>query len=198
MDYDEAVIEFLSQKENLRLGFEIAERVPEVKRQIEIRFWHMCFDKLTSELAASKWAATWSVKIDDDNDLTKEEYGVNLVPSQPGGDDQTFVYYLTNWTSTTLNLCVGIYLASEDRIDRRTEPAIRELCETLSSMDYNGSKWSAARKEVASHGGANEFLLDLAERSEELAVESVDILWAMFEQTVIEVEKANRQLQGQP
>ncbi len=89
--YDDALIEFLANKANIRLALEIADRIEEVKHKLDRTFWERLKHKILQKLTPSKG---WRLCLH--RDRTGKENRVNLdlwypMPPTKGGDDHGHV-----------------------------------------------------------------------------------------------------------
>jgi len=66
--YDEAVVHFLSQKENLSFALEICDAVPGIKKHLLETFWNAVKSRIQSEVNCSKcWGMTADKHISNTN-----------------------------------------------------------------------------------------------------------------------------------
>ncbi|MBI1293575.1 hypothetical protein GC175_01285 [bacterium] len=71
MDYEQSVVEFLAQPENLPTALEVARRVEKVRDHLQIRFWHMYRDEMERRQRSSDVASDWRIALTADKDLLK-------------------------------------------------------------------------------------------------------------------------------
>jgi len=196
MEYDEAVIEFLSQKENLRLAMEVAERLEEVRRRLELRLWRTCHKLLADRLAGSEWADTWRAAIDSDEELTRNEYGVGLEPRGASDDVPRVFPYLTRYHYGSLNFYLRVPRPDAKETTDVQAANLLGLEEALKQEGFRSTKKDLAWKSIRTYDSLNSFLLDLSERVDELALEAVEFLWATFEGSVALFDRANAALRS--
>jgi hypothetical protein len=76
-DYRDAAVQFLLKPENLEVALEIAELVENVKQKLVLEFWHGLKSKVSENQSK---LATWSVKLDSDEQLKGNWSGLDCVP----------------------------------------------------------------------------------------------------------------------
>ncbi|MBL7222797.1 MAG: hypothetical protein ISS72_02995 [Candidatus Brocadiae bacterium] len=196
MDYEEAVAEFLSQPENFRLALEVAQRLEDAKRRVEIGFWHTCYAKAQEHLAGSEWATTWTVAIDPDENLPSNECGVRLLPNDRNGEAPVLVYDLTNWSSGSYSIYVRVPLSTRGDTTPYFPLGIDDFRRKWRQEGYGYTKSSVIWREIKRYEGTNSFLLDTVDRCDELASQAVDTLWDVFEETVADLVTLNAALRS--
>ena len=200
MDYDDAVIEFLSQKDNFRLAVEVSEHLEQAKARIQVGFWTACRKRLEERLKVSKWAKTWQATIDPDEDLGRKDAGVYLIPSDVDEDDDdpsAFTYCLKRWFSNKVILYPGAALGYYGLWQEHRSKEVERFAAALKRHGFNeSSKETMGWLKWRTYETVNEFLLAINERAEELAENGVEVLWDTFEKTAALAEKATAALRS--
>jgi len=81
MDYDTALIDFLSQEENLPFILELSEKVVQVKDKLHLKFWEKIETQLRKRLKESSFKTDWRLKLD--KNLFSSWSGIYLSPIAP-------------------------------------------------------------------------------------------------------------------
>lgn len=136
MDYESALIEFLAQRENVGLVFDIAERIEQVKENLLLKFWKNLAIKARDKLGA---ATGWDTSLDPGKTL--------LNAKQYGG------FYIKPSPEPPRYLCVGI--SQDDRFivhygivwseETKKSPDLGEintLRKKLEEMEYEIDRWT--------------------------------------------------------
>jgi len=80
MNYEEAVLDFLSKEENLPIALEVSDRIEQLKIRLHEEFWFTFRNALQDALAKSQRANDWQVRMTDRDGLLKDYAKCWLVP----------------------------------------------------------------------------------------------------------------------
>ena len=63
MNYEDAVLDFLSKEENLLIALEVSERIEQLKIRLQEEFWITFRSALQDTLTQSRWSNEWEVRM---------------------------------------------------------------------------------------------------------------------------------------
>jgi uncharacterized protein (UPF0297 family) len=130
--YDNAIVEFLGDKANIRLALEIAERIEEVKKTLDRTFWERVEQKILQKLIPSKG---WRLCLH--RDRTGQDIdiicGLTLFPENPS---KLYLYPCI----ANLDLYYGIAWSQEMRRPYPL-PEATKLYDALQDKGYQADNW---------------------------------------------------------
>jgi len=136
MDYESAVIEFLAQKENAGLVFDIVDRAEQVKDKLLLKFWRALETKARDKLGGP---TGWTTSLRPERDLLKaKEYGGFYI--RPSLQPSRYVY-IQMLQDDGFRLEYGIAWNAETKKPPELEE-INGLREMLKGMGYETGRWS--------------------------------------------------------
>lgn len=187
-DYNDEIIDFLCQEENLRTALEICSRMDDVKLKLHNEFWLSFDNALKTRLGDSPYANRWEIA---KNQPPKSTFTTSLYPLSPQSAE------------------IGIGLSEEGRNQnyhlfytigfRKTGTRKPEAAALRSKLRKLGFKKSVGpayimHKYLDYRTGKDGFLLRVAANPVDLAQEILEGLWIVFEQTSPEILDANMEL----
>ncbi len=195
-DFDTAVLDFLSEKENLRVALEIAERIEEVKRKLDLDFWIALRDFLDSALTSSTGLNGWVVELDKEilNNPVTNCAGISLAPKAQK-DQATYLYprmEVESW---------HIFFGTKWKREIKEQISLEEVVDLrkgLENSNFKQSAWWLGWKWTDYYLRNNDFLLRAASEKQGLAQEAGNILWSLFVEFLPGIEKANKALANMP
>lgn len=196
MNYDHAVIEFLSLPENLPTAFEIAKRVDHVKNHLIVRFWRECRDQLNSRLHAADATDRWEVVLASDNKLISDRASCRIAyRSQTSGTMQVEAMLESGQRAANSRLYYGLHWSREIR-DQREPAIVEELMTTVRSLGYVGEESAAWPLYIYFNCRLRDetFLLQFTSEPAQVVNEYTDVVWRFFEQIREPLEAANASL----
>lgn len=190
MKYRDAMVKFLSQKENLEYALEIADHIGEVKNRIFTSFWDGLAERLRGK--AIGWTVERNLQPQANNT------GVYLVPP-PRADAKASVFAFR--VQQELKSSIGnmsFFLAGVRTLDgnpmpgrdrvRTLEPA-RQLISILNSHDKNSNeRWLGWKRLSRDFDGERNFLLNIGDSIIDLFA---DEAIALFEETRLLILELN-------
>jgi hypothetical protein len=125
--YDDAIVEFLGDKANIRLALEIAERIEEVKNTLDRTFWERLEQKILQKLTPPK---AWRIRLYRERSSKEIDIlnGLALFPEHPS---KLYLYPCI----ANLDLYCGIAWSREVRRPYQLQNAT-EFYQTLQDKGY--------------------------------------------------------------
>jgi hypothetical protein len=182
--YDNAVVEFLGDKANIRLALEIADRIDDVKTKLDCTFWERLEQKILQKLTPSKG---WRLCLHRDN--TGQEIdiicGLALFPENPA---KLYLYPCI----ANLDLYYGIAWSQEVRRPYSLPEAIK-FYDTLQDKGYQSDNFWIGYKKAG--GGVklktNQMYVRIA-TDDHLEEELASALVELFEHLRTMIEDVNK------
>jgi hypothetical protein len=184
--YDDAIVEFLADPTNIRIGLEIAERMEDVKKALERKFWETLERKLRENLTLP---TGWGIQLNRDRTGREIEInsGLAIYPENPPGQ---YLYPCIAGDELWYGFAWG---AQGGRSLLQKE--VTRLRQMLQEEGYNEHSWWLAYKKVA--GGlslrTNQTYVRIATDDHLALVEELTSnLKELFEARRTMIEDANR------
>ena len=197
MDYEEAVSEFLSRKENFRLALEVAERMDDVKARKQIAFWEQAYTLLQTKLQNSPRSDSWIVDSAAEEDLLREDCGIYFIQKRFQDMPGSLYFGLTHYEHGRYYVYHRLAWEEEPRTQDQITEEVGRLRDALKADGWRSSKWSVGWKHIRAFDSHKSFLLELVERSEELAESCAEAFWEFFCSRAEDAAKANLSLAGE-
>lgn len=196
MNYDQAVIDFLTQPKNLATVFEIARRADQVKNHLVVQFWRDCRTQFASRLQAMDATGRWNVVLPPDEGLLGDWVSCRLTYRAP---DRKALYLevLLEAAQRTSNsrLYYGLHLSRSIQDARETD-VLSELMSAVSKLGYVGerSKTWPLFIELGVRLRDDDFLVRYANEPTQLVTEICDPVLGFFERIREPLEAVNERL----
>lgn len=186
MDYEQEVIDFLSQKENLPFVLDVAEKVEPVKEKLLLDFWNGLEAKFNAKLTEQALTDRWKVK--RDHDIPSDWGGISLIPVE----EPSIIYLhpgLEQWAGS-LRLFYGMHWSKENK-DPITFPDVRTLKLCLRNDRFKGSDWWIGYKLTDIYTRNKGFLIRISRNLDSVVDNVADISFDLIGKYVALVERAN-------
>jgi len=177
MDYEAAVIDFLSQEENLPFILELSEKVGQVKDKLHQKFWKKVETKLKERLNESSLKIDWRLILDDD--IFSSWKGISLSPITKS--KYLYVYPKLEQWSGDLRLFYGIHWSQQIETSI-TIQLINDFLQVLKDTGYiiGKSSWWPAYQLTDIRPKSNDFLLRISKNIDSHVNNIIDIFWEFF------------------
>lgn len=197
MKYEDAIVEFLAQKDNLELALQVSEHLEAVKRQLHSRFWSRCRDLLQERLCQMGAGKSWTVRPDDDKDPMVNDDGIWVDPSHV---EQAvhLTYGLVQWFSGEFSLYLKVTTSKGDGLMGHEGAELDELRSVLADENCRKASYAIGWQYVRKYQSHNSFLLEAAEKAEVTARNAVDVLADLIEKSEAAASKVNSWLKANP
>ena len=194
MNYEDAVLDFLSKEENLLIALEVSERIEQLKIRLHEEFWFTFRSALQDTLTQSRWSNEWEVRMTVREALLKDYASCLLVPRSIQRDQRYLRFGLQQGTrSQDYPLSYGIVWNKA----LGTELNIKEvdvLADKLRKEGFRSDSWWIGYKYLNYYPPRKEFLLRMAANRDEFIQEMIELLRALFEGKYPLIEGANAAL----
>jgi len=192
MNYEDAVLDFLSKEENLLIALEVSERIEQVKIRLHKEFWITFRSALQDTLTQSRWSNEWEVRMI--GAPLKDYAKCVLVPQSVRQGQRYLRLALPQGTrSSDYRLHYGVLWNKA----LGTELNIKEvdvLADKLRKEGFRSDSWWIGYKYLNYYPPRKEFLLRMAASKDEFIQEMIELLWALFEGKYPLIEGANAAL----
>jgi hypothetical protein len=190
-DYETAVINYLAQKENVGMAFEIVGIFTKVLDGLQIKFWRTFERKVRERLGGVEG---WRVEaLQDDKELLERWYGISLEPV--GNMPRRYLKPEIQQEGDGNGLSFGIVWTEETK----EPPQLKEVNQLRSALEEQGYdtkrtyNWWLGVKRVPWHLRGKEWCVRLAE-NDALEEEMTDLFMVLFNGTKTLLGKANHAL----
>ena len=191
MDYDEQVVEFLSQKENLRLALEVVEHIEDVKRKLRGGFWESLKTLLVAGLAKLAGGELWEVCSPDEREsecmlwipskgIASDAlvFGVGIGESNHGGQTQLFYGIRSSKDVSGTPGALKTIKGLQEELDKK-------------KCEFGAAWWPAWKWIDDLYPGDKWFLVRLAENRDALITDVANLVLGLFEESSGALAKAN-------
>ncbi len=190
--YGEAIVEFLSDKDNLPLALDIADHVADVKLSINRQFWKEITRKFNEELKHESLG--WTAFIDDKKTLNGKCPGVSIRHNELKGP---FVFRVERWD----HLYYGVYYPDDFEKPEEVSlqlPELQELKKLVDRLATHGvtktdPKWLRWAY-VFEFSAARKFFEEAVAVKDQLADSIFSESWKLFKSVRCPMEKANQEI----
>jgi hypothetical protein len=195
MNYDDEVVAFLAEKENLPLALEVADRIESVKDMIQREFWVCLRDLLNKELEKSGYS-NWQIDLTDEKELCKNYAQCCIRPK--------------NGATTSLQLRVaveqeygyGVYqlyygIQWNEEVDTLIQqPLVQKLLKDLESKQFKTElpSWFLGWKYMDYYPRRKDFLLKMAADKTAIVNAVSKDVWSLFKDHVDLITDVNMEL----
>jgi hypothetical protein len=193
MDYQSAVIDFLSKKENFEFALDISNNIEKVKCKLHLGFLKKIKECLDEKLTKSDKKDQWEIIFNEDIIMNKWEQVFSLRPilEQPlylqlgiqQQEDFNFVYGIC-WNK---NVNSEIY-------QKTTIIKLTELFNYLKKKNYETTNWWVGKIRALKYQSKDYYLKKVVESGNNLVENAEEIaneLWKLFEEKVKDIEEIN-------
>jgi len=188
MDYEKAVVEFLSSKENLPFALEIAEKIESVKDKIQVEFWELVTKKLEEQMAGSPFAENWKVKSDKEESFLNNHVGVAIIPAEAECISLTVKI---KQVSSVCEIEKGIRWSSEFQ-DEITIDKLVKFKKEYELQGFKTTPWWLLHKGTGYKIRTDDFLIRLAHDLEGVTSQIADLVWEFFSENEEEIRHINK------
>lgn len=196
MDYEQSVVEFLAQSENLPTALEVARRVEQVKDHLQIRFWHMYRAEMERRLRTSDFAADWQTKLTADKNLLKAwaRCSINYIPAAKSRL-QLAVSIEAGKSQWGCSLYYGLRW-SQWQQEIPQMPEVSHLLTVLKSHNATtkNSTWWLSYQDLDVGLRQDEHVTRFAAEPDAVIHDISEIMWTLFTQIREPLEAVNRRL----
>lgn len=191
MNEEQSVLHFFSQPENLPLALVVAEKMDELRRDLNNQFWLKLSERVSSEHPA------WQVAITEHRDAEAQIVGINL---QPKADQVLFLRPMMEQQNMggIPRIYFGLMWSHEPSVDKTNLPAVLALQQALQAagMKHNASflgwQWSKL------HPQRQDFLLRFSATPDTVLDEATALLNALLVTHASLIKAANAALYNAP
>lgn len=196
-EYEEKIIRFLSNRENLPLVLEIVDRYESIECKLYEQFWRIIKENLEKNIQSVGMSNLWECNLPKDEKPNKNKYRCKVV--EKNGENSEILCYIIEieYIEDKCEITHGIY--SEITDIREPKWQEKEECRKLlleakkihgrSMQYYPGWKYSYDKNLLK-----NEMLLSINENPDEIAGEVAEAAWHDFKRIEEYIRKANKEI----
>gem|GEM_PF-1313675 len=189
-DADAAIIEFLLQKENLRMARLISEKLPLALERVFAEFWNGVLNRLDTRLRDAGAAIAWKAE------LVRDDYGRTLgvvIFNHRLGARGELLEFRVNDTEDGQGVAQGIMVPQTK--GGKLDHGIGDLRDRLIARGYQrGAPGCLAAKQTIGYSTPDDYELAVTDRTEEVTEIVSRTFWDLFEAAKKDVEGVNGRL----
>jgi hypothetical protein len=183
MIYEQAVIDFLAQPENLPVALEIARRVEKTKDVLQIQFWHMFRDDIQRRLQEADLTENWKVLLTPDNALLNQ-YAYFHIRYELGEPKPLYLDVTVEAGPPKWNCLLTFGLRwSQNQPVAPNQPALTELVQVMtdSGLALNSNQWWLMYVYMEHRLRDDTFLVRFASDPARTVEEIGSVVWSLFQ-----------------
>ena len=192
MSYTDAVVDFLSKRQNLVLALEIVDQLELVKDKFQIEFWLALGEAMKTRLKRAK-SKQWEIEMPDEADLCANWVGCSLYPLTVS-DDQYYLgvgFQQVTPDSGGYHFRYGIWWCDEVSKKAAAVKQARTLIDKLAKEGFKSNNWWIGRKDTKLVPRGKDFMLRMVTNKQALVDEMAQLLWELFQDNCASIEAAN-------
>lgn len=184
MDYEEAVLNFLTDEQNIEFVWEIGERFQKVKERLHLKFWYGLYNKLDQEL--QNRSVSWKVLSRKEPELLGQWGGLSLNPEP----DPNHLHLRFGIEQENLRLFTSVSWNAEIKTELQI-PAVIDLRKVLEEKRFRSSPWQLGWKWTDIYPQSRNFCLRMAQDQVIFVEDVAQLLLGDFDEFASKVEEAN-------
>lgn len=195
MTYEDKVLDYIAQPENLPVALEVADAVQQLKEMIHKRFWPLFTQKTQLLLLNSDYSEHWKYVPFPENRLKKEYEVSNIMPVQPKGTESPIlrVMFGQGGRNNDYRFVTGVVWGR--KIPEPNHPALKDFKKELVSRKLTGAwDWWPGWKYLPYALVGGEFMVKFYHAPNELVDELAEEYWQLFLDLLPVIEPINQAL----
>jgi hypothetical protein len=190
MNDEQVALNFFTQPENLSLTLTLAEKIDELRRDLNNRFWLQLRDHLDNQYT------NWQPQLTEHRDAENQITGVHL---QPKIEQNLFLRPMLEQQlmGNTLRIYFGVMWSNEPAADKTQLPAVIALRDALQHAGFKTNTSFLGWQWTNLHPQRKDFLLRLAKQPQGLIDETAALFGTLLTHDAM-LQTANAALQIAP
>lgn len=196
MTYEDKVLDYIAQPENLPVALEVAEAVQQLREMIHKRFWPLFAHQVQVRLLGSEYADRWKYVPFPEKRLKKEWEVSYFIPIRPKGTESPLlrVMFGQGGRGGHYRLVTGVGWWAK-KPPEPNHPALKDLKKELVSRNLtNAWDWWPGWKVLPYALGGGEFMVKFYHTPNELVDELAEEYWQLFLDLLSVIEPINQAL----
>jgi len=195
MTYEDKVIEYIAQPENLPVALEVADAVQNLRESIHRQFWPFFSEQYQEKLFDSEYTEQWKYFPFPITHL-KKEYEISILsPIRPKEQDSSALLFIFGQGSRENHYRLLMGVAWNGVIGDPNHPALNNLKRQLISQQLTTSwEWWPGWKYLDYSLGSGEFMLKFYHTPKEVVTELAEEFWQLFLELRPTIESINQEL----
>ncbi len=198
MSYDEKILEFLAQPENLPVAMQVADYVQQLREKTHQDFWSMFSDEAIARLESSEYIDDWKIISPPPDRWDKSWERIHLRPRNLPSSDRPILSVTLE--QGTPNFDFVLYYGArwepegiKDYASKSHDSLIQKLEEMQITQSNNiWTRWNYMGYKA--RGG--QFIMRMTKDPDSLVDEILDKYWKLFQEVQELVWTVNQELQG--
>jgi hypothetical protein len=181
MSFEDAIIDYLAQPENLPIAIEVSEYIKKLKENLHRQFWQEFNNQMKQIILSSEFSESWEFAPFPIRRLKKEYERCSIRPKNP--DDKKTpalqVMFCHGYRSNYYQFYRGV--SWNDDIKEFEHPLLDKLKAQLIERDLVNDDWRWAGWNWYPYRAQGEkFMLKMYHEPEEMVAELRDDIWKLF------------------
>jgi hypothetical protein len=197
MTYQDKVLDYIAQPENLPVALEVADAVQQLREIIHRRFWPLFAQYVQLRLLNSEFAESWRYIPFPGTRLKKEYEGSYISPIQPKGTGSPFLHVMFGQGGRDGHYHFVTGVTWGRKLPDPNHPTLKDLKKELVSRKLTGAWdwWPGWRNlPYALEGG--DFMVKFYHTPNEVVEELAEEYWQLFLDLRPVIEPINKALEG--